>query len=92
MSSRWVSRQGSPVSHEECGEYVAVHIDGSGITHLLDPVSSEVLLFLAGTPRTAEEILAMVRTLLENPDISWPEVEEKVLGELAAFQMIEACR
>lgn len=69
---------------------VAVYIDGSGMTHLLDPVSSEVLLFLANTSRRPEEIVAKVRLLLDNNDITWEEIEQQVLRDLEAFGMVEA--
>ena len=87
---QWVTRQGSSISTEPCGELRAVHLDANGMTHLVDPVSAEVLLFLASGPHTQDALRSFVANLVGDRDLTWPEVEVSWLQPLADAGMIEA--
>ena len=69
---------------------MAVYLDGSGMTHLVDPVSAEVLLYLAGGERTPESIQSFVARLVGSPEPSWGEIEALLLRPLEAAGMAEA--
>jgi hypothetical protein len=86
---RWTTRQGSTISTEACGDFIAVHCDASGLTHLLDAMSSEVLCFVAERPRDHQELVHFVQQALENPDVTWAEVEAKLLRPLEASALVE---
>lgn len=86
----WVTRQGSTVSVEPIGELRAVHVDANGMTHLVDPMSAEVLLFLASGQQTQAAVLAFVRQHLQSPEITWEELEGSILVPLMREGMIEA--
>ncbi|MEP6589992.1 MAG: hypothetical protein ABJC19_02310, partial [Gemmatimonadota bacterium] len=89
VSPVWGIRQGSGVSMEPCGEMVAVHLNKSGITHLVDPVSAEVLRFLGGGPESEARVRGFVAELLADHEIGTQEVLDKLLRPLQSSGLIE---
>lgn len=87
---QWVTRQGSAVAVEPCGEFQAVYLEASAMTHLVDPVSAEVLLFLASGPHSDDAVLKFVARAVGDDALSWPELEESLLRPLVQEGMIEA--
>lgn len=86
----WVTRQGSPVSVEPIGELRAIFLEANAMTHLVDPVSAEVLLFLASGPHPQAAVQAHAAGLLNDPDLIWAELEASILRPLMQEGMIEA--
>lgn len=60
------------------------------MTHLVDTLSAEVLLFLASGPHSSDDLLAFVVTTTGDPDLEWAEVVQLLLQPLATAGMIEA--
>lgn len=86
----WVTRQASPVSVEPIGEFRAIYLEANGMTHLVDPVSAEVLLFLSSGPHSESALLAHVITVVGDPEITWVDIESVLLRPLVQEGMIEA--
>lgn len=86
----WVTRQASPVSVEPIGDLRAIYLEANGLTHLVDPVSAEVLLFLAAGPHPQETVRLFVANLVGDPELAWDEVSESLLLPLIEQGMIEA--
>lgn len=88
--ANWVTRQASPVSVEPIGELRAIFLEANGMTHLVDPVSAEVLLFLASGPHSQEAVLSHVAGLVGDDQLAWADVEVPLLAPLVQEGMIEA--
>ncbi len=68
---------------------LAVHINGSGMTHLVDTMSGEVLRYLSLRERTEEEIKGFVIASMGDPDVTWAEIVSGLLRPLEANGMLE---
>lgn len=88
----WVTRQRSRVIAERDGDSWAIHLEGSGMTHLVDFVSGEVLCFLAEGPKQAEQIRRFVADLLDDDGIAMEQIEQQWLRPLEAEGLVEELR
>lgn len=86
----WVTRQASPISVEPIGEFRAIYLEANGMTHLVDPVSAEVLSFVASAPRSLSEIRSHVADFVGDLEISESEITEGLLSPLQSVGLVEA--
>ena len=87
--THWSTRQESSISRESLGDVWAVHLDGNGMTHLVDPVSAEVLSFVGISPRTLAAIRGFVAEYIGDPAASESEVQAQLLLPLEEVGLLE---
>jgi len=80
----WQVRRDVPLAWEFVDERFVVFHGGSGLTHLLDWLSGEVLLRLAHAPATTQNLSAFVAGLLE--ESPGGEIDRLTTGILARLE------
>lgn len=86
----WRTRQGAGFLWEFVDDEFVVYNAGSGLTHLLDLLTGEVLLHVAEAAATEQDLVAFVAAYLDEP--AGPEHERAAraaLAELAAAELVE---
>jgi hypothetical protein len=84
----WVTRQHSAALVEQCADGAVVHLVASGMTHLLDRISGELLTYLQ-VPREAEQVRQFVATLADDPGLTIDAVETERLAPLEEIGLLE---
>lgn len=86
----WRTRQGADFLWEFIDDEFVVHNTGSGLTHLLDLVTGEVLLRIAASASAEQDLVAFVAAYLDEPES--PEhaaATRAALGQLEAAGLVE---
>jgi hypothetical protein len=84
----WVTRQQSPVLVEPCEDGHVVHLVASGMTHLVDSLTAELLTYLQD-PREVEQVRQFVATLAGDPGLTITALESERLSPLEAIGLLE---
>lgn len=86
----WVTRQRSSLLVEPCEDGHIVHLIASGMTHLVDPLTADLLTYLQ-QPREAEQVRQFLASATQNPDLTIAAAEAATLAPLEAIGLLEHC-